>query len=154
MDFKMQLGEVTDLYLILKDAFVSSNEKDVEAAAQQTLDVLNKVDMSILKGDAHNIWMTLQKPIKDNLNGIIQMKGIDMKRSHFSIVSDKLLEAIKQFGIHSTETSTLYLQFCPMAFDNKGAYWISESKEIKNPYFGDEMLKCGETRETLEFSKK
>lgn len=151
MDFKMQLGEVMVRYLLLKDAFVNSNEKDVESAAQQTLDALNRVDMSILKGDAHNIWMTLQKPIKDNLNGIIQMKGIEMKRSHFSIVSLKLLESIKQFGIHNTEISSLYLQFCPMAFDNAGAYWISKSEEIKNPYFGDAMLKCGETKETLEF---
>ena len=151
MDFKMQLGKVMDHYLLLKDAFVNSSEKDVEAAAQQTLDALNKVDMSILKGDAHSTWMKLLKPIKDNLNGIIQMKGIEMKRSHFSIVSDKLLEAIKQFGIHYTETGALYLQFCPMAFDNEGAFWISESKEIKNPYFGDAMLSCGETRETLEF---
>jgi len=151
MDFKMQLGEVMDRYLMLKDAFVNSNEKEVEAAAKETLDALNKVDMTILKGDAHNTWMKLQKPIKDNLNGIIQMKGIEMKRSHFSIVTDKLLEAVKQFGIHNTEISALYIEFCPMAFDNDGAYWISESKEIKNPYFGDAMLGCGEIRETLQF---
>ncbi len=150
MDFKMQLGEVMDRYLLLKDAFVSSSEKDVEAAARSALDALNKVDMSLLKGEAHNQWMKLQKPIKDNLNGIIQMKGIEMKRSHFSIVSDKLLEAVKQFGIHNTEISALYLEFCPMAFDNKGAYWISESKEIKNPYLGDAMPGCGEVRETLD----
>ena len=105
--------------------------------------------MTLLKGDAHNQWMKLQKPIKDNLNGIIQMKGIEMKRSHFSIVSDKLTEAIKVFGVHKGETASLYLEFCPMAFNNEGAYWISESKEIKNPYFGDAMLSCGEVKESL-----
>ena len=150
MDFKMQLGEVVSRYLLLKDAFVNSDEQAVEAAAQKTLDALNKVDMTLLKGNAHNQWMKLQKPIKDNLNGIIQMKGIEMKRSHFSIVSDKLSEAINQFGVHSTETSALYLEFCPMAFNNKGAYWISESKEIKNPYFGNAMLTCGEVTEIIK----
>jgi len=150
MDFKMQLGEVVNNYLLLKDAFVDSNEKDVEAAAQKTLDALGKVDMTLLKGDAHNQWMKLQKPIEDNLKGIIQMKGIEMKRSHFSIVSDKLSEVIKAFGIHNTETSELYIEFCPMAFDSKGAFWLSETKEIKNPYFGSAMLTCGEVKETLQ----
>ena len=150
MDFKMQLGLVMNRYLMLKDAFVDSNEKGVEAAAQKTLDALGKVDLTLLKGDAHNQWMKLQKPIEDNLKGIIQMKGIEMKRSHFSIVSDKLSEAIKVFGIHNTKTSELYIEFCPMAFDNKGAYWISETKEIKNPYFGIAMLTCGEVKETLK----
>ena len=150
MDFKMQLGEVVSSYLLLKDAFVDSNEKDVEAAAQKTLDALGKVDMTLLKGDAHNKWMKLQKPIQDNLKGIIQMKGIEMKRSHFSIVSDKLSDAIKAFGMHNTETSELYIEFCPMAFDSRGAFWISETKEIKNPYFGSAMLTCGEVKETLK----
>jgi Cu(I)/Ag(I) efflux system membrane fusion protein len=149
MDFQMQLGKVVDQYLLLKDAFVTSDESAVEAAAKKTLDALNKVDMALLKGDAHNRWMKLQKPIKDNLNGIIQMKGIEMKRSHFSIVSDKLTEAIKVFGVHKGETANLYLEFCPMAFDNKGAYWISNSKEIKNPYFGNAMLGCGEVKAKL-----
>ena len=149
MDFKIQLGEVVKQYLLLKDAFVKTDENAVEVAAQKTLDALEKVDMALLKGDAHNRWMKLQKPIKDNLNGIIQMKGMEMKRSHFSIVSDKLTEAIQVFGVHNSETSALYLEFCPMAFDNEGAYWISDSKVIKNPYFGDVMLSCGEVKATL-----
>jgi len=148
--FKKQLNEVVSQYLLLKDAFVDSNEQDVEAVAKKTLEALNKVDMTLLKGDAHNQWMKLQKPIKDNLNGIIQMKGIEMKRSHFSIVSDKLSEAINQFGVRSTETSALYLDFCPMAFNNKGAYWISDSKKIRNPYFGNTMLTCGEIKQTIK----
>jgi hypothetical protein len=40
-----------------------------------------------------------------------------------------------------------------MAFDDKGAYWLSEMKEIRNPYFGDRMLKCGETREMMTYDK-
>ena len=41
-----------------------------------------------------------------------------------------------------------------MANGDKGAYWLSDIEEIENPYFGDEMLKCGETRETLDFNNK
>jgi len=149
MDFQMQLGKVVEQYLLLKDAFVSSDELSVETSARQMLDALDKVDMILLEGDAHNQWMKLKKPIKDNLNGIVQMKGIEMKRSHFSIVSDKLTVAIQTLGVHKGETANLYLEFCPMAFDNKGAYWISDTKKIKNPYFGDAMLSCGEVKANL-----
>ncbi len=90
MDFKMQLGELVNQYLLLKDAFVDSDEQKVEGAAQKTLGAFNKVDMTLLKGDSHNQWMKLQKPILDNLNGIVQMDGIEMKRTHFSIISDNI----------------------------------------------------------------
>ena len=46
---------------------------------------------------------------------------------------------------------TVYYQFCPMAFDSKGAYWLSESNSIQNPYFGKKMIDCGETKETLSY---
>jgi Cu(I)/Ag(I) efflux system membrane fusion protein len=142
--FKKQLNEVVNKYFAMKDAFADSDEAEVEAFVKNMLDVLNKVDMGLLEGDAHNNWMELLRPIKENLNGIIQMKGIEMKRSHFSIVSNKLTEAVDIFGVASNQP--LYLVFCPMAFDNKGAFWISADKEIRNPYFGDKMLKCGEVK--------
>jgi hypothetical protein len=31
-----------------------------------------------------------------------------------------------------------------MAFDDTGAVWIQIEPELANPYFGDEMLRCGE----------
>ena len=40
-----------------------------------------------------------------------------------------------------------------MALEDQGAYWLSEFKEIKNPYFGDAMLKCGEVKGIIEKDK-
>ncbi len=147
-EFKDQLGEVISSYLKMKDGFVATSEKIVVAEAKNVLAKLDKVDMSLLKGDDHNEWMGLLEPIKNNLNGIINMKGIEMKRSHFSLVSNKLTEAIDKFGFNSS--TPVYLEFCPMAFDDKGAFWISNQKEIRNPYFGDMMLKCGEVKRDLK----
>jgi Cu(I)/Ag(I) efflux system membrane fusion protein len=140
--FKKQLGNLVQAYFKMKDAFVATNEKAATAEAKKVLAALEKVDMKLIKGEAHLAWMELQKPIKDNVNAIIQMKGIEMKRSHFSIVSNKITEAVETLGIQTDKT--VYLEFCPMAFDDKGAYWISENKEIQNPYFGDVMMRCGE----------
>ncbi len=142
--FKTQVGEFVNIYLKMKDAFVATDEKMVEKEANNSLSALKNVDMKLLKGDAHIEWMEISKTLKENLNGIVKMKGIEMKRSHFSIVSNKIAEVIEKFGINLK--SPVYLEFCPMAFDNKGAFWISKDKEIKNPYFGNKMLKCGEVK--------
>ena len=151
--FKNQLGDVVDAYLNLKNAFVATDEKQVAASAKLTLEKLGKVDMSLLNGDAHDIWMKELKSIEENLKGIISMQGIEIKRSHFELVSDHLTIAIKSFGFESKNKNTLYVQYCPMAFDNKGAFWLSADEEISNPYFGDMMLRCGETKETIKFNK-
>ncbi len=45
----------------------------------------------------------------------------------------------------------IYQQFCPMAFEGKGAYWYSEERQIANPYFGDKMLHCGFLQDSLVF---
>ena len=57
-----------------------------------------------------------------------------------------LIETIAAFGI---DDKMVYVQHCPMAFDNKGADWLSFDSEIRNPYFGDKMMKCGITKDTL-----
>ncbi len=143
-EFKKQLGNVVTAYLKMKDGFVATDETKVEKEAKTVLAELEKVDMGLLKGDAHIQWMKLLKPIKDNLNGIVAMKEIEMKRSHFVILSDALTKAIDMFG---TETGKpIYLEFCPMANNDKGAFWISADKEIKNPYYGEQMMTCGEVK--------
>ena len=147
--FKNQLGDVVEAYLDLKNAFVATDEMLAVASAKSILVELEKVDMSLLKGDAHQIWMNELKSIEENLKGIISMQGIEMKRSHFELVSDHLTIAIKSFGFELRNKNTLYVQFCPMAFDNKGAFWLSADEEISNPYFGDMMLRCGETKEII-----
>lgn len=152
-DFKSQLGAVVESYLKLKDAFVATDEKLAATSAKLTLDEIGKVDMSLLKGDAHQIWMKELKSMEENLKGIISMQGIEMKRSHFELVSDHLTIAIKSLGIELKNKKSLYVQFCPMAFDNKGAFWLSADEEIRNPYFGDMMLKCGETKEIIKSGK-
>ncbi len=150
--FKIQLTEFVDNYLKMKDAFVATDEKQVEEKTKTVLSSLNKIDVTLLKGNAHIEWMNILKSVKENLYGIITMKGIEMKRSHFSIVSNNLIESIDLFGADGEKP--LYLQFCPMAFNNKGAFWISSEKEIRNPYFGDKMLKCGEIKREFNFSTK
>jgi hypothetical protein len=73
-------------------------------------------------------------------------KDIVEQRKHFVTVT-KTIEILVAGTI---ESGALYKQYCPMAFGNTGAYWLSDSKEIRNPYFGDKMLKCGRVDEEIK----
>jgi Cu(I)/Ag(I) efflux system membrane fusion protein len=148
MDFIMQLNGVFDQYIVLKDAFVQSNGKEVKQAALKIQEALSKVDMKQLTGDAHMKWMDLSGNIDKQVKLIIASGNIEEQRMAFSEFSNKFYKTIKTFGLMG---KTAYHQFCPMAFDSKGAYWLSESETIQNPYFGKKMIDCGETKETLKY---
>jgi Cu(I)/Ag(I) efflux system membrane fusion protein len=72
---------------------------------------------------------------------------VEEQRKQFDFFSQALIKTIKVFGIPD---DTLYVQHCPMAFDNKGADWISKEEAIQNPYFGDKMMRCGVVKTTID----
>ncbi len=149
-EFKSQLTRVYDAYLKMKDAFVASDAKKASGEAIKVRNAIEAVDMGLLKGDAHTMWMEHLKTLRQSINSIAGSSDIEGQRTAFSGFSNHLYSAIKTFGLLD---KTVYYQFCPMAFDDKGAYWLSETDAIRNPYFGDAMLKCGETKETSTFGK-
>ena len=48
-----------------------------------------------------------------------------------------------------TTGQKLYYDNCPMYNKGKGGNWISETKEIQNPYYGKSMRDCGSVKEEL-----
>lgn len=78
---------------------------------------------------------------------ITAQSDIEEQRKIYSTLSNDMIALIKKEGMQSGE---LYVDFCPMALNDAGANWISNKKEISNPYFGDKMLKCGEIKETIQ----
>jgi len=113
---------------------------------------LQKVDMALLKGEAHLSWMKYLDILESEIATISSSSSnIATQRISFAEFNDALYATVKEFGLHQ---GMIYYQYCPMANGDKGAYWLSNIEEIANPYFGDEMLRCGETRETIDFSDK
>jgi Cu(I)/Ag(I) efflux system membrane fusion protein len=145
-NFQRQLGEVFTKYVSLKEAFVSSDAGKVKSEATAVSQSVDQVDMKLLSGPAHNDWMTYLKPMQNALQEIQSTSDIEAKRKSFSTLSDNLYKSIKAFGIGDKDA---YYEYCPMAFDNEGAHWLSDTETIRNPYFGDKMLTCGEVREKL-----
>ncbi|HEU5289195.1 MAG TPA: DUF3347 domain-containing protein [Cyclobacteriaceae bacterium] len=146
-DFQSQLASVFASYIELKDAFVASDASKVKEEAKGADEALAKVDMKLLTGAAHNDWMSYLTPIQTSLREIQSSADIETQRKAFSSLSDNLYKSVKAFGLGGNEA---FYDYCPMAFDNEGAYWLSDQKEIKNPYFGDKMLTCGQVKEKLK----
>ena len=78
---------------------------------------------------------------------ITAASGIEAQRAAYEDLSKQMMEKVRNSGVANGE---IYVQHCPMAINNKGASWLSSNKEIRNPYFGEKMLTCGETKETIK----
>lgn len=147
VDFQNQLKTVFNNYLDIKDALVKDDSKKVADDAKKLLNKLNLIDMKLLRdNNAHNHWMKLEKELKSSTKSIVEASDIKKQRNHFKHLSSHLGSAIQLFGVNEK----VYNQFCPMADNNKGAYWLSKEEKVSNPYFGDAMLTCGEVKQVIE----
>ncbi|NBC83942.1 MAG: efflux RND transporter periplasmic adaptor subunit [Bacteroidetes bacterium] len=147
-EFKKQLEHVYDVYIGMKDAFVASDAQAVANQGRAVEKALAGVDMKLLEGEAHMEWMDYLETLKNNLETIVSSEDIDKQREAFAPFNLAFYKSLKQFGLPE---GTVYYQYCPMAVGDDGAYWFSSQEEIRNPYFGDAMLKCGEVSETIDY---
>jgi len=143
--FREQITTVANAYFEVKNALVNDAPEKAQKAAGKVSGTIENVDMGLLEGDAHHHWMALQKQLEEASGMISETADIEKQREHFNTLSEAMLETTESFGLEIDRT---YRQFCPMAFDDEGAFWLSESDEVLNPYFGDMMLRCGEVKQT------
>lgn len=144
--FQQQVATLFTAYVEMKDAFVASDADKVKQASGKVETAIAGIDMSLVTGAAHNDWMTYQQSLTSNIKAIQVAADIEAQRTVFKSFSDDLYKTIKAYGLGG---ATAYYEFCPMAFNNTGGYWLSDVAEIRNPYFGDKMLKCGSVEEEL-----
>jgi len=126
--------EIVNVYLTLKDELVATNGEKANAAAKNMLSILEKSEFPS------------KESLKLELEKIANSTDPTIQRVAFDLASQQILILAK------SETLTegkLYKQYCPMAKNNEGAFWLSASDQIRNPYFGDKMLKCGSVEEVI-----
>ena len=144
---KEALTELFTDYLKFKDALVEDDFEGAQQAATLVQKDLDNIDMSLFSGKQHQIWMDLSKESKLAIEHVAHFENIAELREAFQLLSQAMREMANSF---KPLDEVLYVQFCPMADGNKGASWLSLSREIKNPYFGSSMLGCGEVTEELD----
>ena len=143
---KAHVATLLQNYLTMKDAMVAADAAKTKIAAQATLSELEKFDASKLEGKAKKVYNGNLDMVKKHNTKISEATDVAKQREELDMLSMHMFALVKTFKANKTP---LYKQFCPMAFNNKGANWLSDKKEIFNPYFGDKMLKCGSSKDSL-----
>lgn len=130
-------------YLALKNALIADNDKGASNAGKQLLNTLKNVDIKSIPSGKQKEYKEIADDARENAEHIGDNAGkIDHQREHLAFLSKDVSDLIALFG----SSQKLYQDHCPMFNDGKGAVWISETKAIKNPYYGNQMLNCGSVK--------
>ena len=137
-------SHIIDSYILLKNALVEDNSKKAMNASNHMLLAFSNFEMSKLNESNHSQYMEIAESSIEHAEHIIK-SDIGHQREHFESITTDMNDLITLFGT----SKTLYQDFCPMYNNNKGGTWLSETKEIKNPYYGSKMLKCGKVQKQI-----
>lgn len=141
------VNNVVSAYLNVKNALTNDNGNDAASAAKEITDALSKVDETVLTAEQKKMYDDVKDDMKEHAEHIASnSSNIAHQREHFDMLSQDMIDLVKATG----SGQTLYRTFCPMYNNNKGASWLSETKDIKNPYLGKKMSECGEVKEEMK----
>ena len=144
----ISIKEIVTAYLQLKNAFTNDNSNDAAAAGTSLETAFKTFDKTALSADQKKAFEDVEDDAREHAEHIGKNGGnIAHQREHFVMLSKDMEDLIKTFG---NGGQILYKDFCPMANDGKGAIWISEVKQIKNPYLGGKMPTCGTMKEEIK----
>lgn len=127
-------------YYGVKDALVATDAAKAKTGATALVTALSKVDAAKLSANDKKALATA----KTKATAISKTNDVDTQRAAFEGLSTSMIALAK-----ATKPAKAYVQFCPMAAEGKGASWLSDKREVRNPYYGDKMLKCGSVKEEI-----
>ena len=127
------LSAVYHQYTLLTEALISENVIDAKVASNAI--------------EAGSKYLKDGTRIAGAAARITAARDIESQRREYAQLSHTLISLVKESGTNSDE---VYVDICPMAMNDKGAFWLSSTKNIRNPYYGDKMLTCGQVKETIK----
>lgn len=156
--FNLKVDAVIDAYMKMKDAFVEADTAKAKQYAAELTDAVEKIPFEELVADSGAIRAsaeTIAADLKSNAASIIAQTDITEMRKDFSSLSDQMYPGFVK--MINYEGHTLYVQSCPMAFnDDIAANWLSRDAEVVNPYLGKKhpkykagMLHCGDLKDSV-----
>lgn len=134
------INKAVEDYLKLANALANDDSKTAAKVSEILSVTLNSLNSSKLDEVGKKKYVQFSGVINEHLKHIIgNPNDIEHQRVYFALLSKDMNDLIKAFGTDKK----LYQAYCPMYEEGKSGYWISETKEIRNPYFGSQMLNCG-----------
>ena len=141
--FSIYMQSLVKDYLALKNALINENETAASSTTVKMDKALKGIDKSLLSEEQKKVYNEIEEDLKEHVEHISKSK-IEHQREHFAMMSKDMYDLVKAFGAGMT----LYHDHCPMYKD--GSMWLSESKDIKNPFYGDKMMTCGSVEEMMK----
>ncbi len=145
--FGKALGAVVESYFEMTQALASDETRQAVQAAGRTLGRLRDVPGDLLDPDVRAIWQANSADLAEALTAAAGAEQLPALRKAYQPVSQRIKRILEHFGPPGGQT--YYWAHCPMAFDNRGAGWLQPSQQIRNPYFGSAMLRCGSVQQTI-----
>ena len=129
-EFKdVKLGSAYERYINLKNVLIASKSYEAKEAA-----IRLQLSLSPVKNGMKAF---------DEAAKVATASTLDDQRKAFEGLSNEMAALVKAGRLLM---GRIYVAYCPMA----NAYWLSNEKHIKNPYYGDKMLYCGSVKETIQ----
>lgn len=134
-------------YLQVKNALAADKSDDAATAGKALAGGFVKFDQTSLTPAQKKSFIDIEGDAREMAEHIGESAGkLPHQREHFEMLSQDMTDLVKLLGVGQA----LYVDHCPMYNNNKGAYWLSETKEIKNPYLGTKMPTCGTVKEEIK----
>jgi hypothetical protein len=138
---------IVNAYLQLKNALTKDNTTDAASAGAALETAFKNFDKTGLTAIQKKTFEDIVDDAREHAEHIGKNGGnIAHQREHFVLLSKDIYDLVKAFG----GGQVLYKDFDPMSNNGKGAFWISETKEIRNPYMGKAMLTSGSIKEEIK----
>lgn len=141
-----QLQPVYEAYYGLSNALSDDDESAARTALTELAGALAAVEADNLEPDQAERWTAESATLGRLLDDAALTDGIEPLRASFALVSEQTLSIARAFGTRQPIQELM----CPMAFNNRGATWLQPDDDVRNPYFGASMLRCGGVTDTVE----
>ena len=142
------ITEITGDYLQIKNALTNDNGSEAATGGKAMHEAIGKLDKSLLTAVQKKVFDNIEESLNEDAEHIGKNGDkVEHQREHFASMSEAMYLLVKAFGAGKT----IYHDHCPMYNQSQGgAMWLSETKEIRNPYYGSKMITCGSAEEVFK----
>ncbi len=135
-------------YLDMKDALVNDESSKAASEGKKLYKAIENFDVEANANGQKDEVVEILADAKEHAEHISDNDGnMDHQREHFEMLSIDMKDLIAIAGADRE----LYQEYCPMYNDGQGGMWLSDKSEIRNPFYGSKMLKCGKVQAEISF---
>jgi len=147
-NFRKGMGKLLQDYFEIQNFLAGDDFPSSKKAGEGFESTLREIDPDLLKGEARSAWMEIRERLQKGAVKVARSQDIEALRTGFEDLSIGMAGAVERLGVEIK--GPVFELYCPMAFRDKGALWLQQDEDVRNPYFGAMMLKCGEVKRQLK----